>query len=249
MAKAAVYDFNTGTTKRELFSKAVTDLIDAALVTPDEPSRSYLGASQIGDECSRRTFYEVTGTNGAPHDGKTKRIFERGNVYETLAAAWLKKAGFMLRTESLVPRRQMGFAVASGRFKGHIDGVVEEGPKLDGLEYPCIWENKAVGDKGFKSVAKDGVAKAYPRYADQIALYQLYMDNQAAALATFVNANTMEIHAEAVAFDPTRAQQASDKAVDLLRAIDANDPPARATGSADQFPCPWCRFKQTCWGG
>lgn len=249
---AAPYDFNTSRTKRETFAASFSALIDAAEEEADasvRKPRDYLGASQIGDECARRIQYDMLAAPAAPFDGKSLRIFDRGHTYEAKAAAWLRRAGFVLATHKPNSDAPFGFSVAGGRFRGHVDGIIFAGPAIEGLVYPTIWENKALGEKGWKALAKDGVAKAHPRYADQIALYQTYMDNQNSALLTAQNANTMEIWAEIVPFDPARAQAASDRAVAILRATDANDLLPRVSDDPGGFPCHWCKFKAHCWKG
>lgn len=240
------YDLNPSHTLREAFSAALVAEIDRENTETQTP-RNYLGASLIGDECARRIQYEVLGAPGDPHSAKTLRIFRRGHVLETEVAGWLKRAGFALQTVSPSTLQPYGFSVAKGRFRGHVDGIIFGGPAIDGLSYPTIWENKALGEKGWKELVRHGVAKAHPRYADQIALYQTYMDNQAPALLTAINANTMEIWAEAVAFDPARAQAASDRAIHILKAIDANDLLPRAASAPEAFPCGWCRHRDHCW--
>lgn len=239
------YDFNTSKTKREEFSDSLVKLIDAGIAAEVETPRTHLGASQIGDECLRRIQYEITGTPGAPFEGKTRRIFHRGHQGEEWVAEWLRKAGFTLWTVA-PDGHQHGFIHANGRFRGHIDGVLMGGSPL--LSYPALWENKVLGAKGWRSVAKDGVAKAYPKYADQVALYQAYMNlTEFPCLFTALNADTMEIWCELVPFDTARAQAASDRAAKILQATAAGEWLPRASSSSDGFPCSFCRFREVCW--
>ena len=86
---------------------------------------------------------------------------------------WLRAAGFDLRT-ARPDGRQFGFAAMAGRFKGHIDGCFVSGPVV--MDYPALWENKALGASSWKDVVKRGVSIARPVYAAQIALYQAYME-------------------------------------------------------------------------
>lgn len=244
----AAYDFNAGAAKRAVLSNAVAAHVDAAIANVFEAPRTYLGASQIGDECMRRVQYEITGAPGDPFEPRTRRIFKRGHTGEAMVADWLSAAGFVLSTEK-PDGNQHGFATANGRFKGHVDGVVLSGPDIDGLIYPCLWENKALGVKGYKAVVKDGVARAYPKYADQVALYQAYLDLTNPALFTTLCFDTMEIDYQIVPFDLMRAQEASDRAAHVIRATDAGDLLPRAGGDPDKFPCAWCRFKSHCWAG
>lgn len=245
----AAYDFNSTKTKRDVFKDAVVDLIDRAIerhYADTETPRTYIGASALGDQCQRRIQFEVTGAPGTPHNGKTRRIFERGHIYEPHVANWLRGAGFKLRTER-DDGTQFGFIVANGHIAGHCDGIIDDGPAIEGLIYPCLWECKVVGDKGYRGVAKDGVAKAYPQYADQVALYQAYLDCTNPALFTALNANDMNIHPELVKFDEARAQAASDRGVTIITADSCGELLPRAAGDPDQFPCRFCRFSEHCW--
>lgn len=219
--------------------------MDAALAAQIEAPRKYLGASQIGGECNRQIQYELRGVEGDPIPGKLRRIFARGHILETAMWDWMKLAGF-----SIITRHggyPIGFSVCDGQYRGHIDGSVIDGPEIEGLIYPCIWECKWLGAKGWKAVVKDGVAKAYPKYADQVSQYQFYKDNTNPALMTFGNADTMEIWAELVPFDAARAQAASDRAVNILLAERAGELLPRVSSGPDNYPCAWCRHSKTCW--
>lgn len=238
-------DLNTRRMQREAFSAAITARIDAALEATSETPRDYLGASAIGDECPRRVQYERLGAPGDPIPGKLRRIFARGHAGERLAVEWLKAAGFQLKHAGPYSE-PLGFKVAGGRFRGHIDGVIHAGPS-EAMEYPAIWECKVLGAKGWTSLVKSGVAKAYPKYADQIALYQTYIEMPAPALLTAVNADTMELYHELVPYDAARAQEASDRAVRILQALDAGELLPRAANEPSAYPCAFCRFKNHCW--
>ena len=116
-------DFN----HRPSFTERVSELIDQALCAEykAQPERDYLGASRLGENCSRKLQYEYTNT---PKDegfsGQTLRIFAAGHVFEELAIRWLRLAGFELFTEK--PNGyQFGFSVADGRIRGHVDGIIK----------------------------------------------------------------------------------------------------------------------------
>lgn len=239
------YDFNSTATKRELQSAEINALVDNAIAkNHNEEPRSYLGASQIGDECHRRIQYEVTQAPGLPFEPKLLRIFKRGHIFESYVEQLLKDAGFELTATG---ERQAGFNVANGQFRGHLDGILLGGPEIDGLKYPAVWENKVLGAKGWRAVQKGGLAKAYPKYADQIAIYQAYMDCTTPALFTALCADTMEFYFEIVPFDEARAQAASDRAVTIIRANAVGELLPRVGGDPDGFPCKWCKFRDHCW--
>jgi hypothetical protein len=80
-------------------------LINAALVSADraKPPRDYLGASRIGEPCSRKLVYEYTRApkdDGRYFDGGILRIFDAGHQFEDLCIRWLRTAGFDLRTRN-----------------------------------------------------------------------------------------------------------------------------------------------------
>ena len=229
----------------------INNRIDDALVAARarQRPRDYLGASRIGEPCSRRLVYEFTRTPEDPGKeikGQSLRIFAAGHVFEDLAIRWLRQAGFDLRTE----RRdggQFGFETAGGRIRGHVDGVIVGGPDV-GLTWPVLWEHKALNARSWSETAKKGVQISKPIYYGQLQIYMAYM-GLGAALFTALNKNTCELHHEPVAFDPATAQALSDKAVDVLRAADSGELLPRIAASPDFYLCRFCPFAQRCWEG
>lgn len=238
-------DFNS---KKTLGDRLV-DLIDEAGSQRQDSPRAYLGGSAIGEPCARRLQYNFIGAQtdeGSGFSARTLRIFHRGHQGEEWMADWIRAAGFELRTEKA--GRQFGFEDCDGRFKGHIDGVFTDGPP--GFKYPALWENKVLGAKGFASLVKHGLAKAYPNYAVQVAIYQAYMQlAENPAIFTALNADTMEIHVAMVPFDAALAQENIDKAARILTACDHGETLARITEDPDSFACKFCPYKGVCWNG
>lgn len=236
-------DFNP----RSILSERFVELIDQAIDNAAERQRDYLGASGIGEPCTRRLQYEF---QGAPKDAdggftpRTRRIFHRGHQGEEWMIQWIRSAGFELRTHK--NGQQFGFEDCDGRFKGHIDGVVTDAP--NGFNFPALWENKVLGSKGFGQLVKHGVAKAYPKYAAQIATYQAYMQlAENPAFFTALNADTMDIHLELVPFNPALAQECADKAARILDACDHGETLPRIAAEPDGFACKFCPYKGVCW--
>jgi hypothetical protein len=60
-----------------------------------------------------------------------------------------------------------------GHFRGHADGVLLGGPVAGGLIYPAVFEHNA---KNWRALDRDGLAKTFPYYAAQIALYQAHLE-------------------------------------------------------------------------
>jgi hypothetical protein len=228
----------------------ITKIIDDSILDKekDNKRRTYLGASSLGDSCSRKIQYRYMGVPIDKNRGfsaQTLRIFQFGHEIELIVARLLRQAGFDLRVEDK-NGEQFGFSIAEGEIKGHIDGVICSGP-LD-TSYPMLWECKSANDRKFKEFQTKGVTVANPVYAAQVALYQAYMqltDNP--CLFTVLNKNTSEIYYEFMPFNKALAQEVSDKAVSILEATKANEILPRLAQSRDYFACKYCEFQDSCW--
>ena len=247
-------DFN----HRPTITETVNAAIDTALTAENAARvpRDYLGGSRIGHPCERALQFEFAGApkdDGADFNGKTLRIFAIGHALEDLAVQWLRAAGFDLYTRkgNRPDGEQFGFSVASGRIRGHVDGVIAAATLP--FSVPALWECKTMNAKNWKETVAKGVAVVKPVYAAQIALYQAYMDaaipGVAAnpALFTATNKDTAELHHELVPFDAELAQRMSDRAVRVLQATDAGELLPRIAREREFFECRMCPWSNRCW--
>ena len=250
-------DFNHKPSLADWINTAIDDALtdDQAKTTP----RDYLGGSRLGHACERALQFEFTATpkdDGKDFSGQSLRIFAIGHALEDLAVAWLRQAGFDLYTRkgNRPDGGQFGFSVASGRIRGHVDGILAAGPEGFGLAVPALWECKTMNAKNWRAGVKDGVIKSKPVYATQIAVYQAYMDAQVPgisanpALFTAINKDTAELYHELVPFDADLAQRMSDRGVRILQATDAGELLPRVANTADFFECRFCSWADRCWG-
>jgi len=239
-------DFNSSAS----VSGQLTALVDAGMqrARASEPGRDYLGASRLGVACERALQYEFAKApidSGRPLEGRMLRIFERGHVMEDCMVAWLRAAGFDLRTRK-ADGEQFGFSAADGRLKGHVDGVIVGGP--EGFAYPALWENKCLGNKSWRDLDKHKLAVSKPVYAAQVAIYQAYLElHEHPAIFTAINADTMEIYTELVPFDPALAQRMSDRAVKVITATQAGELLPRSFNDSTHFECRMCAWQDRCW--
>jgi hypothetical protein len=255
---AAIVDLNSGSGFVYGGASAVTNaglrintLIDRALEAASraKAARDYLGGSRIGEPCARRLAYEVALTpkdTGKEFDGGLLRIFDAGHQFEDLAIRWLRAAGFDLRTRNR-NGQQFGFSVAGGRLRGHIDGVIVGGPDV-GLAWPALFEHKALNQKSWSDLVKRGLRASKPLYFAQCQLYMAYLELRI-ALVTAMNKNTQQLYHEVVPLDPAEAQRLSDRAVDVLRAVQAGEFPPRITNDPDCHVCQICPYAGRCWEG
>lgn len=233
-------------------TEGLAELVERAF-QPLTKTRDYLGASIIGNECSRAIQYEFAGApKDQPITARTQRIFDRGHWGESYVADVLKTSGFDLWTEK-ANGQQFGFTDLNGRFNGHIDGALIGCPSgfpiQPDIDHPALWENKAVGAKTFKEMQKTKLKTSRPGYYVQVQVYQGYLGfTDQPALFTALNADTMEIHAEAVPFDADVAQAAIDKAVMIISATDYGELMPRINEDPKFYLCAMCSFKKRCHG-
>jgi hypothetical protein len=249
-------DLNTGSgfvyrhgVGRSDISAYITSLVDRALSErrATQSQRDYLGASRIGEPCERRLAFELNGVpvdEGREPTGRLLRIFDAGHVYENLSIGWLRLAGFDLRTHRR-DGKQFGFSIASGRIRGHIDGVVVNGPSL-GMPFPLLWEHKSASARSWTEFVKKGLEQWRPVYWGQAHLYMAYMELPH-CLFTVANKDTQELHHQLFPFDASVAQALSDKAVRVLLATDNGELPPRIAASPDFYLCRFCPYATRCW--
>jgi hypothetical protein len=238
-----VLNLNGASLALEPVNVAVNDAIERAAATKAELPRPYLGASIVGDECLRKVQY--TWWCAPVLAARTREIFERGHFFEARARQRLIAAGF-----KFAPPEALAFSAADGALRGHADGIIIHGPNLLGayLIYPLVWEAKALNAKNFRALERDGLEKAFPQYAAQVALYQAYLDIGNPALFTATNADTCEQLHFTVPFNAERAQEWSDRAVGIIEATRAGELLPRGYDDPDHWKCKSCGHRKRCWG-
>jgi hypothetical protein len=233
-------DFNRANISESPLSVAINELIERTQ-PPEENTRQYLGASSVGSECLRRAQYDWMVDPQNPT--RTRDIFARGYFLEEIGRQHLIRAGFRF-----APAEHLRFLAADGMLRGHADGLLIAGPELPGVGFPCVWEHKGLGSKGWRAIERDGVEKAYPQYAAQVWLYQVYLNiTDHPALFTATNADTCERLHLLLPFNAERAQQCSDRAVTVIEATCARELLPRVTDDPTDWHCKMCGHRERCW--
>lgn len=241
---------------------------DAKVAADPRYQRPAIGVGGLGNDCMRALGYEYhrvpKDVERATKPGKLLRIFKRGHDAEANMAEWLKLAGFTMLTKD-ERGRQFRFDDApyedgKGRIKGMVDGVITAGPaelvtsyqespehpaKRFQLNYPMLWENKEVNNKKFNLFMKKGVRDVEIDYFTQAQMLMAHF-NLSSCLFTAKNADSQEIFAELIQFDPRFAQAASDKAVRVISSRHAEEL-SRIAQAPDDFRCKFCDWPGRCW--
>jgi hypothetical protein len=222
---------------------AINASVERAVAATARLGRAYLGASVVGHSCSRQTQFDWWCTSDLP--ARVRLIFDRGHLFETLIRNQL-----LLAKYAFAPVEALEFVALDGYLKGHADGIIIAGPPLPGayLQLPCIWECKALNNKNYRAVARNGFSVTFPRYAVQIALYQHFLDKKNAALVSCVNADTCEVLHIALPYDAKRVTQAIGVVELILGATRKGELLPRAFNSPDNWHCRICAHRARCWG-
>lgn len=237
-------------------SDAINHLIDCAIVQraeSDRYPRQYLGGSRLGEDCERKLQFEYLNTPKDTQLGaRTYRIFEIGHALEEMAARWLKLAGFhLVQVEQYGPRtgRQFEATLEEDRIKCHYDGIIQAGPDIPGIVYPCLWECKSMEEKYFKDLKKNGLLKAHADYYGQVQTYQAASGLSNPALFTAVNKNTIELTHEAIPHAPHMAQRLIERGRKIVLACQRGTLLPRITSDPAYYKCKpaWCAYSARCW--
>lgn len=205
-----------------------------------EPERGYLGASAIGGPCERALWYGFRFASPRKFEGRTYRLFNRGQREEATIVEELRGIGCEV-SEFNPDGEQWGFKAIGGHFSGHMDGAVSNTP------YAKAWavlEAKTHSVKSFKELTDKGVAVSHPTHWHQMNVYmgQMGMDR---AMYYAVAKDTDAIHTEWLHFD----QEEYDKMMARAeRIITAAEPPLRLSDDASWYQCKWCDHSDVCHG-
>lgn len=206
----------------------------------EDPYRSHLGASIIGNECARAVWYSFRWYTKPRFRGVTLRLFNRGHLEEGRMIAALMTIGVTVYQHDQ-NGKQYRISHAGGHFGGSCDGVALGVPDLP-TGMPALLEFKTHNDKSFKKLVDEGVRYAKLEHYVQM---QMYMSKLGlpAGLYMAVNKNDDMIHAELIGPDPVIAEQFLDRAQKIIY---MNVEPTRLSESPGWYQCSWCDHKPVC---
>lgn len=206
----------------------------------DDPFRSHMGASQIGNDCPRQIWYGFRWAMAPKFSGRALRLFNRGHLEEARFIAMLLMIGVKVYQQD-EKGNQFRVSDAGGHFGGSGDGIAVGVPDLD-PETQALCEFKTANDKSFKAMKKSGVKESKFEHYVQMNVYMRKM-GIAVALYMVVNKNDDELYAELVPLDAEIADQYVNRGVKLVY---ADVEPERINNSPGWYQCKWCDFRPVC---
>ena len=224
-------------------------LIDQVILEEHErePPRHYLGASSIGDECSRKLWYRYNG-HKEKFDAKTLRRFADGHRTEEVILGWLKSCpGIEIFTRG-VDGNQIGFSSFGGKFAGHYDAIGRGFPQA-----PKTWhivEVKCVNEKAFEELKKlksqnekTAIELWNPEYWSQVQVY-MHMEGLKRSIHIVATTGARDLISVRTDYNKEHAEAMLAKA---KRIIDAKEPLERI-GGPTFWKCKQCSFRDICHG-
>lgn len=214
--------------------------MDDAYREGEEPFRTHMGASLIGEECPRSIWYGWRWVTRPKFPARILRLFNRGHLEEARFIAMFLMIGCQVYQQD-ANGKQFRISHADGHFGGSGDGVAVGLPELNQGQ-PCLLEFKTHSEKSFTELVKKGVREAKPQHFVQM---QVYLRKMGIAVALYgaVNKNTDEIHLEYVFLEGELADQYLERGVKLVW---MNEPPTGISTSPGFFKCRWCNHRPAC---
>lgn len=244
------FDPSTLVNRRQLVESLLVEFDDASVAVYERKDRSTkIGASTIGDKCSRRLWYRFRWFKKDNFESKHRthgqmlRLFNRGHREEEPVFKIMEKAGHRFfpvpegshRGQHTVP------TFANGHGGGLIDNIGLLPERYDFHEQ-LIYEAKTAQDSSWKKTKKDGVKVANWQHFVQMCLYGYQLQIKY-ALYIVVNKNTDEVYLEFVILDWEVGKDAIAKAEII---VDASIPPQKYGMSRSYDECNWCNLVDIC---
>lgn len=228
------------------------DAIDSAIESRENaiPQRSYLGMSQLGDECKRKLWYSLRHAKAKDKKAKLIKAAEDGYAGEELMASRLRMVdGIVLETVDPNTGEQFEYSWFCGHVLGHTDGKIIG--ILQAPETWHIWENKQSKQKKY-----DAFLKAKEKHGDKEALLN-WNETYYAQAQLMMHFSGFSRHYLTVSLpggretSSCRTNYNEKYALELLkkaeRIIFSDDAPERISSNPDFYLCKYfCEYADIC---
>lgn len=210
----------------------------------NDGQRKHLGASVIGDLCSRKLWYSFRwfakpfSREEIEKVGQKMRLFNRGHREEESIVSYLQSIGFQFEHSQ---ENQLRIVDHDGHFGGSLDNTGFL-PARYGCTEKILFEFKTANDQNFKKLQKEGVKLAQPKHWTQVCTYG-YKTGIRYCLYVCVNKDNDELYIDLLEldFDIGAIMVAKAKSI-----IYAQESPPPFTRQPTNYACKWCDFKDHC---
>lgn len=230
---------------REELEKLILKDIDE-LCVKEYPNgfRDHLGASQMGDECSRKLWYIFRWIKSESFTGRMLRLFQVGHQAEPRFINYLRGIGFEVWERDPETNKQFRISGANGHYGGSLDGKCKAPTRYNiSEELVFLNEFKTNGTgAGYANVATKTLDKSKPTHWAQMCQYGYKMQLKY-GLYLIENKNDSDLTVKIVQLDWDLGKYLENKANDI---INSRFPPARISDNPSYQACSWCTFAGQC---
>lgn len=117
---------------KQVARKVLAEIDNYCATAYNDGHRAHLGASLIGDPCSRKLWYGFRWVYHKMHDGRQQRLFNRGHREEERFIEWLTAAGITVEShDTTKPLNDKGeypqirISGCKGHFGGSLDSKIK----------------------------------------------------------------------------------------------------------------------------
>jgi hypothetical protein len=227
--------------RKALAAQLMADIDAFSKIAFDDGHRKHLGASIIGHDCDRYLWSVFRWLKPGNHDGRMKRLFNRGHREEAAFLHLLRGIGLQV-WDVADDGSQHRVKACGGHFGGSLDGISRLPPRYR-VNKPLLCEFKTSGTGAkFANLCKYGVAKEKPQHFKQMSIYGKHYGFEY-ALYMAVNKNDDAIHLEIVKLDWTLAVEMETRAQNIIL---SPFPPAKVSENPAFLNCKNCEFAGIC---
>lgn len=244
IVRSGTVDLSQSYVRKAIAAQLVADIDTWALAAFNDGFRTHLGASLIGNECSRQTFYSWRWMAHPAHSGRMQRLFQRGHLEEQRYEAYLRGIGCDVWLADPNTGKQFRVSRVEGHFGGSLDAIGRL-PARYGIAADLLllgeFKTKGTG-KGFADLKDKGIMLTNPQHYDQMCTYGAnYGYPYAFYMST--NKNDDDMHVEIVPLDFKRAAAVEEKAKHIIALRSA---PPRISDNPTFYKCKGCDFHGVC---
>ena len=234
-------------TDRGKLEELITDDINQFCETYYEQGhRKHLGASELGEECWRKLWYDFRWTKLEVFDGRMMRLFNVGHSAEPRFITYLRGIGFEVK-EFDENNKQFRIIGAKGHYGGSLDGMCKAPARYEISEDIIIslsFKTNNTGS-GYAKVADTPLSKSKPKHWAQECQYG-YKTGIKYCVYMIENKNDSDITIKVMELDWNYGAQLEKKAEEI---IFAKEPPNRISNNPAFFNCKWCHQSEICHNG
>lgn len=236
-------DLSQGYVRKDVAKRIVDDIDAYAVATYDDGNRTHLGASLVGADCTRATWYSWRWMGVVSYSGRMQRLFQRGHLEELRFAEYVVGIGGTCQTVDPETGKQFRVSRLEGHFGGALDAKITLPLRYNCGTFELLGEFKTKGTgSGFNNLREKGIMVTNSQHYDQMSTYgRAY--NYELSLYFTVNKNDDDLHAEIVPLSFKRAEEVERKADYIIR---AQVPPPRIAQSPTFTKCKQCNFNGVC---